>query len=61
MGAMEIWWVQFTIKHSYDILGAGMLWKPKEARILTNAECFDKVFYHVNSRILKCKMTNVIT
>jgi len=25
------------------------------------AECFDKVFYHVNSRILKCKMTNVIT
>jgi hypothetical protein len=22
--------------HSYDILGAGMLWKPKEARILTN-------------------------
>jgi len=47
--------------HSYDILGAGMLWKPKETRILTNAECFDKVFYHVNSRILKCKMTNVIT
>ncbi len=25
------------------------------------AECFDKVFYHVNSRILKCKMTKVIT
>ncbi len=24
------------IQHSYDILGAGMLWKPKEARILTN-------------------------
>jgi hypothetical protein len=24
-------------------------------------ECFDKVFYHLNSRILKCKMTNVIT
>jgi len=24
-------------------------------------ECFDKVFYHVNSRILKCKMNNVIT
>jgi hypothetical protein len=22
--------------HSYNILGAGMLWKPKEARILTN-------------------------
>jgi len=25
-----------TSTHSYDILGAGMLWKPKEARILTN-------------------------
>jgi len=25
------------------------------------AECFDKVLYHVNSRIFKCKMTNVIT
>jgi hypothetical protein len=25
------------------------------------AECFDKVLYHVNSRILKCKMMNVIT
>jgi hypothetical protein len=24
-------------------------------------ECFDKVFYHVNSQILKCKMKNVIT
>jgi hypothetical protein len=24
------------LEHSYDILGAGMLWKPKEARILTN-------------------------
>jgi hypothetical protein len=24
------------INHSYDILGARMLWKPKEARILTN-------------------------
>jgi len=22
--------------HNYDILGAKMLWKPKEARILTN-------------------------
>jgi hypothetical protein len=24
-------------------------------------ECFDKVLYHVNLRILKCKMRNVIT
>jgi hypothetical protein len=24
-------------------------------------ECLDKVFYHVNSLILKCKMKNVIT
>jgi hypothetical protein len=60
--------------HSYDILGAGMLWKPKEARILTNfidqpvnigkhshQECFDKVLYQEFSRILKCKMKNVIT
>jgi hypothetical protein len=22
--------------HSYDILGAGMLWKPKKTQILTN-------------------------
>jgi hypothetical protein len=25
-----------AISHSYDILGARMLWKPKETRILTN-------------------------
>ncbi len=25
-----------AFKHSYDILGARMLWKPKEARILKN-------------------------
>ncbi len=25
-----------TSRHNYDILGARMLWKPKEARILTN-------------------------
>jgi hypothetical protein len=52
--------------HSYDILGARMLWKPKEARKfvkihkkllkfvkIRTEECFDKVLYHVNSRILK--------
>jgi hypothetical protein len=27
---------QAPTNHSYEILGAGMLWKPKEARILTN-------------------------
>jgi hypothetical protein len=27
--------------HSYDILGARMLWKPKEARILKN---FKKIY-----------------
>jgi hypothetical protein len=27
---------EFNLKHSYDILGARMLWKPKEARILKN-------------------------
>jgi hypothetical protein len=26
--------------HSYDILGARMLWKPKEARILNNFKKF---------------------
>jgi hypothetical protein len=30
---LPLWEVQ---KHSYDILGARMLWKPKEARILKN-------------------------
>ncbi len=39
---------------------------PRAMSMLANvsrmyAECFDKVFYHVNSRILKCKMTNVIS
>jgi hypothetical protein len=32
--------------HSYDILGAGMLWKPKKARKFVKIcveECFDKV------------------
>jgi hypothetical protein len=27
---------KLKLYHSYDILGARMLWKPKEARILTN-------------------------
>jgi hypothetical protein len=39
---------------------------PRAMSMLANVsqmyvECFDKVLYHVNSRILKCKMTNVIT
>jgi hypothetical protein len=39
---------------------------PRTMSMLANvsrmyAECFDKVLYHVNSRILKCKITNVIT
>ncbi len=39
---------------------------PRAMSMLANvsqmyAECFDKVLYHVNLRILKCKMTNVIT
>ncbi len=31
-------WVydKLQMNHSYDILGAGMLWKPEEARILKN-------------------------
>jgi hypothetical protein len=31
-----MWQMLCVPMHSYDILGAGMLWKPKEARILTN-------------------------
>jgi hypothetical protein len=33
------------VNHSYDILGAGMLWKPKKARKfvkIRTEECFDK-------------------
>jgi hypothetical protein len=30
-----------ALPHSYDILGARMLWKPKEARILKN---FKKIY-----------------
>jgi hypothetical protein len=29
-------YVLIVVDHSYDILGARMLWKPKEARILKN-------------------------
>jgi hypothetical protein len=42
-GSLQTPWVQlfwFELLegycHSYDILGAGMLWKPEEARILKN-------------------------
>jgi hypothetical protein len=34
-----VWYVDSDTTHhihSYDILGAGMLWKPEEARILKN-------------------------
>jgi hypothetical protein len=44
--------------HSYDILGARMLWKPKEAQFYRSTsehsgnirlqECFDKMLYHIN-------------
>jgi hypothetical protein len=34
---MQDWSLKkICLEHSYDILGAGMLWKPKEARILKN-------------------------
>jgi hypothetical protein len=35
-----------TLEHSYDILGAGMLWKPKKSKKFVKIcaeECFDKV------------------
>jgi hypothetical protein len=34
------------LRHSYDILGAGMLWKPKKTQKIVKIraeECFDKV------------------
>ncbi len=52
---------------SYDILGAGMLWKPKNTWKLLKfiniraKECFDKVLNEEFQRILMCKMKNVIT
>jgi hypothetical protein len=37
MDSNELKWARRAgLKHSYDIIGAGMLWKPKEAQILTN-------------------------
>jgi hypothetical protein len=59
--------------HSYEILGAGMLLKPEEARkfikIRENLlnfikigaeECFDKVLNEELKKSLMCKMKNVI-
>ncbi len=31
---LDVMLVMMMVMHSYDILGARMLWKPKEARIL---------------------------
>jgi hypothetical protein len=65
---------KMNLFHSYDILGAGMLWKPKKARkfvkirenllkfIKSRAEeCFDKVLNEEFKKNLMCKMKNVIT
>jgi hypothetical protein len=44
LGVCELIFLHFL--HSYDILGAGMLWKPKEARKFVKIraeECFNKV------------------
>jgi hypothetical protein len=49
---------------SDDILGAGMLWKPKKARKFVKIcaeECFDKVLNEEFKKKLMCKMKNVIT
>jgi hypothetical protein len=32
----KLFWPNLRKNYSYDILGAGMLWKPEEARILKN-------------------------
>ncbi len=50
--------------HSYDILGVGMLWKPKKTRKFVKIrveECFDKVLNEEFKKNLMCKMKNVIT
>jgi hypothetical protein len=54
--------------HSYDILGAGMLWKPKDLHKIrqnslkfTPKECYDKVLNEEFKKKLFCKMKNVIT
>jgi len=36
MVVIDVAFMVIHLLHSYDILGAGMLWKPKEARILPN-------------------------
>jgi len=36
----------YIIMHSYDILGARMLWKPKEARILKNFNMQNEECHH---------------
>ncbi len=71
---LNIIYVHHMKNHSYDILGAGMLWKPKEAqkfvKICENLlkfikihaeECFDKVLNEEFKFFLMCKMKNVIT
>ncbi len=49
--------VTVTVQHRLSPLAMSMLANVSQMY----AECFDKVLYHVNSRILKCKMMNVIT
>jgi hypothetical protein len=34
--SLRPFFIPYNENHSYDILGARMLWKPKEARILKN-------------------------
>jgi hypothetical protein len=56
------------LRHSYDILGAGMLWKLKDLHKIcqnllkfTFEECYDKVLNEEFKKNLFCKMKNVIT
>jgi hypothetical protein len=55
-------------RHSYDILGVGILWKPKDLHKIrqnslkfTPEECYDKVLNEEFLKNLFCKMKNVIT
>ncbi len=38
--------IKLVGNHSYDILGARMLWKPKEARILKNFKLQNEECHH---------------
>jgi hypothetical protein len=57
--AVSVWPLRERLGQSTVTVQHRLLLRANVSRMY--AECFDKVLYHVNSQILKCKMTNVIT